>query len=579
MFRLVNITALKSLLLAGIVLTGCQFSKSKVTQVIVIMVENLGVQQIDCGHNESGIDPSVHSGIRLMCSESIRFTHAFTTSPLSVPAMTSIFTAQYPLEHGLRHHGLSYLSSQAETLAEKAQTVGYSTAFISGGAPAIRKYNINQGFDMFDDNITLSQNSFFRSFQQSIDVFMEWHQDIGHRPSLTFFYVPDLLFPETPTQTSLGESRDLTFESQLAEFDETFYNLINHLKKNQTWDQTLVVVVGLNGPAQYPRPGELDNTSLFSDRTQVGLLIKPAQKPRDEGINWTFDQNISLADLGKTLFDLVDVPAPDSKLKDFPVFSVKQALENIRLELPAHPLLLETAWAEWQEKVGIRYATIWDQFLFIFDDHMQIFNSLIDRFELSPMKVGEPGIRELLGEVLKLQAKNQFKPWPGLSRDTELKWQSLSERLAHRLKNDPSIVQRYSQDLLKQQKWPELLKWAEGMKFKDYQIIAQLNLIASTASTKEISHLQEKFSEPCLRKDIRKCDDNLAVNLLRWAQDPKNEVAQRRFQRMYQQMKVDQSLSQKNWRLQGIWDISQETEKDLEITLMLLSLPEMKAFR
>jgi hypothetical protein len=566
-------------LLSFAALAACQFSqfnRRKGSQIIVIMVENLGVQQINCSHSEdSSSDTTQRSGISLMCRESIRFTHAFTTSPMSGPAMASLLTGQYPMEHGLRHHGLSFLPASSETLPEKAQSLGFSTAFFSGGAPALRKYNLQQGFDLFDDSINLSQNNVFRNFEQSLELFKDWLKENGRHPYLSFFYVPDLLFSDTPTQSDQAEARDLTFESQLAEFDENLFHLVQSLKKNGSWDQSVIILAGLNGPAQYPRPGELDHTSLFSDRTQVGLLIKPAQKPRDEGLNWTFDQNVNLADLGKTLFELIHAPSTDSKLSDFPLYSLAPALENLGQEIPTRPLLLETAWADWQEKAGIRYGIRWDQFLFIFDDHLQIFNSLIDRFELSPMKAGEPGLRDVTSAILKLQSKNQLPSWPGISRDSELKWQSLSERLAHRLKNIPSIARRYSQELLKQQKWSELYKWADGMKLADYKIIAQMNL----SGPREASALAKKLNDPCLRKDLKNCDDVLALHLLQWAKDSKSESSQKRFQRLFQQMKVDQTLSEQNLRLQGLWDISKETEKDLETTNMLLALPDMKAFR
>lgn len=566
MFRLVII----GLFILGAI-SACQFSKDKTPSIIVITVENLGVQQVSC---DSADERDENSGLQSMCAESIRFTHAFTTSPLSVAALASIFTAQYPLEHGLRHHGLSSLSSTVETLAEKAHAKGLATAFFSGGAPVLRKHNLQQGFDIFDDNINLSQNSTFRSFEQSAELYWEWREDVGNKSTLGFFYVSDLLYPEVATQNFRGETRDRTIASQLEEFDEGLGSFIRKLKLNRIWDQSIVVLVGLNGPPQYPRPGELDNTSLFSDRTQVALLIKPAQAPRDQGMSWTFDENVNLADLGKTLFDLIGSPPPKSQLKDFPIVSLKETFEKLSVEFPIRSLLLESAWGQWRENTGIRYALRSDQFLFILDEKIQMFNSFIDRFELFPVKVGEPGTREVLDRAIRLQNENQLTLWKGLDRDTELKWQMLSERLAHRLKNIPVIAQRYSQELLRQQRWQDLFKWADGMRLKNYQIIAQMNM--EPAATQG---LQARMTDPCLRKDLKKCEDVLAQHLLQWERDPKNEIAQRRFQRLYQQMRVDQSLSEKNWKMQGLWDISSETEKDLEITNLLLALPEMKNFR
>ena len=349
-------TALHITLLAGLfaaLLSGCHLTQKSAPSVIVLAVDNLGVNQINCNQDThaTGMDSnsrSPRSGFAQMCQESVRFTHAFTTSPLAGPATASLLTGQYPLQHGLRDNR-NFLSSRILSVAEVAQKKGVATSFFSGGAPILRKLNLQQGFETFDDNFVPTSTLLFRPFRRTEKIFENWLKEIGRQPFLSIFYLPDLNFSFSPTVNSLGQVRELNFESQLEEIDESLFSLIETLKKNKAWDSTMIILVGLNGP-QSSNEGELAATDLFSERTQVSLLIKPAQKPRDQGMNWGFDQNVNLADVGATLMEIYGGEALSS-LTSLPVFGLQDILKNpsgnsVGEPKWDRPLLIESGWAE-----------------------------------------------------------------------------------------------------------------------------------------------------------------------------------------------------------------------------------------
>jgi len=342
-------------------LCSCQNSSTNSPNVVVIAAEGLGANQVNCSRDNHS---SQSSGFDVLCKESVRFTHAYTTSPLSGPGLTSVLTGLYPFQSGVHDHGASFLPSSKVTVAELAEAKNISTAFFSGGAPLLRKLNLHQGFEVFDDHFGFSPRQLFRPLSESLEVFRSWMKDIGNNRFFTVFYAPDLLFTNQATQTNLGEKRDLTFESQLDEMDETLFNFIQLLKKTNNWDNTTFILVGLNGPDLDERGGELIFTNLMSERTQVSLLIKPAQKPRDEALNWTFDANVTLADVGETLREIYgQTRSPDQDNSDlqFPVFSLTKALQSpSTVEFPSRPILMETGWPAWRENTSIRYAIRWD---------------------------------------------------------------------------------------------------------------------------------------------------------------------------------------------------------------------------
>lgn len=602
------------------ILLSCGLAPRSFPNVLVIAVDHLGFNEVNCSReshssaiNNGSTDTLSHSGLEILCQESVRLTHAYTTSPLSAPALTSVLTAQNPIDHGLRQNGSSFLSSTTETIAEVALKKGVATSFFSGGPPLLRSLNIQQGFEVFDDNLFPTLNGPFRSFKKSLKLFEAWRKENSRQTFLTFFYVPDLLFTNTPTQNELGESRNFTFESQFEEFDEALFELIQTLKKTKAWDSTTVILVGLNGSEREQRAEELSNLNLFSDRTQIGLLIKPAQKPRDSGLSWSFDSNVSLIDVGETLFSIYESASaqPDVNfpaLSLLPIFEKSQnalAKNSDKNQWNQRPLLIESSWGAWQAQTSVKYAIRLDQLLFVLDEKMAIYNSLIDKLETTPIRTpSENYLREPLAQVQKLIEKRHLNMWSPLNHESYLKWDGLSEiwslesmglnrelafaRLAHRLKNDPEATHLFTMELLNQKNWTELERWAQGMKLKDIELIAKRNLKKTT--------IRKTFSNGCLAalelgkthiSDLRQCDDSLALSFLDWVfrdrqepeESPTKDILKKKFLRQYLQMRIDQKNSELNWAFQGIWNISSSMRRDIPVIELMLNLPETQKYR
>ena len=78
---------------------------------------------------------------------------AITVAPITLPAHTSIMTGLYPPAHGVRDNGNYALSDEAVTLAERLKERGFATHAIVSALVLNRKYNLDQGFDAYDDDL------------------------------------------------------------------------------------------------------------------------------------------------------------------------------------------------------------------------------------------------------------------------------------------------------------------------------------------------------------------------------------------------------------------------------------------
>jgi arylsulfatase len=89
-----------------------------------------------------------------LAAESVVFEHAWSTAPLTGPALSALLTGRPPEELGLGDNRV-WLGEAAETLAERARAAGIETAAVVSNW-VLRKRErggVQQGFEHFDDDM------------------------------------------------------------------------------------------------------------------------------------------------------------------------------------------------------------------------------------------------------------------------------------------------------------------------------------------------------------------------------------------------------------------------------------------
>lgn len=591
-----NIILLLFLIALSLVQVSCKTNGKK--SVLVIAVDGLTTSDVPCGQEDN-----VRSGFQLLCNESIRFTHAFTTSTLSVPAITSLVTGLYPYQHKIHHNGGPGLAAEFETTSEQALKQGYRTSFFSGGAPVFRRTGLNQGVELFDDNIIPSFTNLYRPFKKNADSFRQWlDQEVSGDSFFSVIYVPDLLFVTTETTTELGETRNLSIESQLDELDESLYDLFKNLKKSGQWDATTIILVGLNGHSMGGRPNDPSPLNLHGENTQVALLIKPLQiKKRDEAIHWKIDQNVSLVDIGKTLFELLgqsDIDN-DSAPASFPVHSLLKVLKNPNTSWDEErPLLIESGWALWHRAGPLRTAGISGHVLYINDEKPLLYNTLVDRFEVNPLPLLQESILPTTTKIQGLLLKNQLPSFPHLLPEWNAKlsipfprWMRADQEsaLLRDLKRLSSLHPRSldhlnwtAQIALNQKDWTTLKSLGTKHNVLTWQYVAEKNLNSKPIRPPDSCFylLTEKSLET---EQLKSCNDPLFLELIDWlrAEDRglSKEVQRKRFLRSFKNYLLDQQIQRTNIAAGLIWDTSRENIFSPSRTELALSLPEYAKIR
>ena len=563
------------------------------------MVENLGFGAFSCGERT---EPGRAVGFKAFCDEAVRFTHAYTPSLMSQATVASIFTAKYPFEHGVRHNGAQSLLAKEVTFAESALAKNYHTALFSGGAPLLRRSGLSQGFETFDDNITLNQKKIYRSAPEVIQLFLNWQESEAAKEKFaSFLYLADLKMIDTPTINELGEERESSFRSQLDAVDEGLNHLVKEMKKRRIWDATDIVLVGLQG-AGVGSIDEIAPINLLSSGTRTTLMIKPARKVRDGPFNWKIDANVSLVDVGATLFDFIESPLRRTGGELSLVHSLKAALVGPEPDWSTDRIIVsESAWPQWRHHGGIRSAARRGPYLYIFDETPILFNTLTDNAELSPLRaLGQNiGVRADFADVLR---EHGFLPWPDLplnilerSHLAKDLWRGHREVTAEEsYRHLKSIAKRFSDDpilqgwralwALRNSDWSELKNAAnsKGASATDQQhlwaYVASRNLGEKVATPREpcLSFLQD-FGRPS--KD---CRMEGWAEFINWANETLPESTRTKaadmFFREYFSRALAIRVAEHNLMI-GETDDAAENLDTPDAFDVLLALPELKRQR
>jgi len=566
-------------------LVGCEFHGEGRRPVLVIAVEGLGVEALSCdGDSANG---EGNPGFNEFCQESIRFTHAYTPSSMSQSALASLLTGLYPFDHGVHHNGSEFLSARHLTLAEGALTRQYRTLFISGGPPIWRKSGLAQGFEVFDDSVDISPGHYYRPAREVFRLLTNWlDNDAAGQPFFAMVFLADLQFPQVPTYTDDGEVRETSLHGQTSELMESLSHLVNALKARKLWNSTHIVLVGLNGDPQSSRgPSPL---SLHGAQTQVSLLIKPARKERDNVIYWAIDRNVSLVDVGLTMFDWLQLPGPKASLPELQPQSLNLALSTPEPRWDEDRLILvESAWPDWLEGAGVRRAVRMGKFLYVHDQKPLIYNTLTDRLESLPLKSNDPLWISVNGKILSLIPKAQFQPFRGMQRN----WIETLEAAKDlwRTKGTPSgsaggrepWAKWYMSHALTTRAWKEVKRLGQDMGDPVASYVAARHLGESLPVPRDACVrlvLPYRFER---RPSPSDCEDERMRALFAW-QSAKGEddrqVALERFVRLTLQLKLDADIGRGNYLNDLRWDVDRELPEAPHPIDYLLTLKEFEGF-
>lgn len=281
--------------------------------VFLITIDTLRADHVHCYGYEKVQTPTLDA----LARDGVRFSQAFTSSPITNTSHTTILTGLLPSSHGVTDFAIP-LSPEAPTWAELLKSGGYRTAAFIGAVILDARTlapGLDRGFDFYDNFPEHSQTAsrWGRVERRGMDVVQHAEQWLGtHRPGPHFVWV-HLYDPHDPYEPPAPFSqtyKDRLYDGEIAYADSALGHFISYLKKQGWYENSIVVVVGDHGEGLGEHHEDTHGIFLYDATTHVPLILKlPGHRLAGKEVN----AQVRTTDILPTVLDSVGIPAPSKR--------------------------------------------------------------------------------------------------------------------------------------------------------------------------------------------------------------------------------------------------------------------------
>ena len=283
-----------------------------------------------------------------LAAEGIVFEHAYAVTPLTTPSHASILTGLYPPQHGVRTNGQHRLGDEVTTLAEHLAPRGYRTAAFVSAAVLERRYGLDQGFEVYDDDLAGGRDEARmvaeRIATPTVDAALGWLDGLGaDEPFFLWVHLFDPHASYTPPEPYRSRFVDQPYLGEVAWMDAEIGRLLDH-PRLAGGRRAAVMAIGDHGES-LGEHGEATHGLLAYDGTlRVPWILRLPDGPRGR----RFEPAVSQVDLVPTVLDLLTIDRADAAGPGRSLLSALAAGDWEERELYAESLAprLLYGWAE-----------------------------------------------------------------------------------------------------------------------------------------------------------------------------------------------------------------------------------------
>src|SRR5229473_71896 len=281
--------------------------------VFLITIDTLRADHVHCYGYENIHTPALDG----LAKDGVRFTQAFTPSPITNTSHTSILTGLLPSSHGVTDFAVP-LSPTHPTWAELLHQRGYHTAAFIGAVILDSKTlapGLNRGFDFYDNfpQHSHTKSRWGRVERRGMDVVQQaetWLTAHPAGPHFVWVHLYDPHDPYEPPAPFAQRYKDHLYNGEIAYADSALATFISYLKKHGWYANSLIVVVGDHGEGLGEHHENTHGIFLYDSTSHVPLILKlPAAgaASKVKGV----DAQVRTTDILPTVLDLVGASHPE----------------------------------------------------------------------------------------------------------------------------------------------------------------------------------------------------------------------------------------------------------------------------
>ena len=280
--------------------------------VFLVTIDTLRADHVHCYGYEKIKTPALDA----LAEDGVRFTQAFTPSPITNTSHTSILTGLLPSSHGVTDFAVP-LSPVHSTWAELLHYEGYHTAAFIGAVILDSKTlapGLDRGFDFYDNfpEHSKAKSRWGRVERRGMDVVQHAEGWLSAHPQGPHFVWVHLYDPHDPYEPPVPYSelyKDHLYDGEIAYADSALANFIGYLKSHLLYENSLIVIVGDHGEGLGEHHEDTHGIFLYDSTTHVPLVLKtPARITKV--VMKVVEAQVRTTDILPTVLDFARIPPP-----------------------------------------------------------------------------------------------------------------------------------------------------------------------------------------------------------------------------------------------------------------------------
>lgn len=282
--------------------------------VVLITLDTTRADRLGC----YGGDPEVTPVLDGLARRGVLFEQMQAAAPITLPSHASMLSGLYPYHHGVRNNGMFALSNDVETLATVFSDAGYATgAFVSASVLA-RRFGLDQGFDIYDDDLSRGSHLTRRGVPArrgdlTLEAALDWIGEApADRPFFCWLHLYDPHAPYDPPPEFRRRFPTDPYAGEIAFTDSLVGQVVEFLEDRGLSGNTFVHVVADHGEA-FGEHGEQTHAILLHQATTlVPWIVVGPSVPAGE----RYTAATSGVDIAATVAALADVSIPNGETAD-----------------------------------------------------------------------------------------------------------------------------------------------------------------------------------------------------------------------------------------------------------------------
>ncbi|MEM1207184.1 MAG: sulfatase-like hydrolase/transferase [Acidobacteriota bacterium] len=199
-----------------------------------------------------------------LAARGVRFDHAYTTAPLTLPSHASMLTGLLPAEHGVHGNGRR-LGGEHPLAAERLSALGYRTAAFVSGFTLSSQFGLGRGFDHYDDRFAGDVAE--RRADSTTDRALAWLGRQGEGPLFLWVHYFD---PHDPYEPPVGFDGGDRYLGEVAFMDRELGRLVSTFEARS--GDVRILVVGDHGEGRGDHGEALHGNLLYQGVARVPMV-------------------------------------------------------------------------------------------------------------------------------------------------------------------------------------------------------------------------------------------------------------------------------------------------------------------